>query len=133
MPGNTLLLVREGHDVDKALGRDHLAIDELAPHILAVERAQAVVKDAARAQIEVAGFHLEALRSPPLHQVSALGVRLPYEITRRIADARDNELLRRVRAAASSFSCGHAFSQWARDTRSSAATTAAVSSCSAAA
>ena len=83
--------IGEGHHEDDTLGLDDLAIDEAAPHLLAVRRAQAVVEHAAGPEIERAGDPNEALRPPPMFQALELAMRLPDEIARRIEHAGDDE------------------------------------------
>ena len=60
--GDGTLLVGEGCDENEAVRREDFAIDELAPHFLAVGHAEAVEELAAGAEVDVA----EADGSSPL-------------------------------------------------------------------
>lgn len=93
MARHAALRIRERHDEDQPLRSLDLAVDEPAPPVAAVGRRHAVVEDAAGAQVDLAGVHLEACWPPPLLQALGFGPRLPHPVARRIKDARDNELV----------------------------------------
>src|SRR4029078_10909866 len=93
------VLVGERRYEDEPLFRDDLAIDELAPHLLAVRRAEEIVEDATGLEIDLGGDHLEALRSPPLLELLCVGPCFPHAASRRIDDAGDDESFVWMRSA----------------------------------
>src|SRR5215218_9125047 len=87
--------IREGIGEDDPLGHHDLAKYALGPDLAALGRSHAVVRDAARAEIDLAERRREALRTPPAHEVLRLGPRLEHELARSVEHARDDKLLLR--------------------------------------
>src|SRR5438067_13228351 len=57
------VLIGERVDEDEPLRRGDLAIEELSPHLVAVGRGLAVLKDAAWMELDARLLHLNALRT----------------------------------------------------------------------
>src|SRR5215475_12102308 len=91
MSSDAAILVGKGADEDETLRGNDFAISKLAPHFVAVRRAEAVVKGAAGPEFHFGGGHGEALRGKPFHQTLALGPRFPNELARSIEGARDDK------------------------------------------
>src|SRR5215510_4135619 len=85
-------LICKGIDEDYPLRRQDFAINKFTPHFVAVGSSHAVVKDAARTEIQFNDTRCEAFGPPPSLQALRFGLRLEHELARRIEDARDNEL-----------------------------------------
>src|SRR5262245_6485339 len=85
-------LICKGIDEDDPLRRHDFAINKFAPRFVAVGSSHAVVKDAARTEIQFYDTRREAFGPPPSLQALRFGLRLEHELARRIEDARDNEL-----------------------------------------
>src|SRR5262245_17696521 len=86
------LLICKGIDEDDPLRRRDFAINNFAPHFVAVGSLHAVEKDAARTEIQFYDTRRKALGPTPLLQALRFGLRLEHELARRIEDAGSNEL-----------------------------------------
>src|SRR5712692_391474 len=104
--------IREEIGADDPLRRDDFAIDAFGPKVAALGRPHAVVKDATRAQIDLTDRRGEAVRPPPAHHALGLRPRLEHAVTRRVEDARDDDLSFRGprRCCGSTMCCAHASS-----------------------
>src|SRR5512134_2737839 len=104
--------IRKGIGADDLLRPHDLAIDALPPILLSVGRAHAVMKDASRAQIDLADGRRESFRTPPAHQALGLGPRLENLFARRIEKTRDYEciLLRLYAPGGTGCSFSHGYS-----------------------
>src|SRR5262245_11304951 len=86
------ILICKGIDEDDPLRRHDFAINKFSPHFVAIGSSHAVVKAAARTEIQFYDTRREAFGPPPSLQALRLGLRLEHELARRIEDARDNKL-----------------------------------------
>jgi hypothetical protein len=89
--GDRPLRVREGSDEDEAVGREDLAVDEFAPHFLAVGHAEAVEELATGAEIHLAEAHGAAFGPPPATEVIGVGPEAEYEFAWGVEHAGDGE------------------------------------------
>src|SRR5262249_24598310 len=108
--GHSSSLIGERADEDNAFRLFDLAIDKAAPPH-AGPHFHAVMKDAARLELEFADFELTALWSPPLREALRLGPSFPHQIARRIESPRDLEFT--VRNAGAGLIC-HDYSSLTR-------------------
>ena len=89
--GDSALLVGEGCDENEAVRREDFAIDEFAPHFLAVGHAEAVEELAARAEVHVAKADVTAFWAPPAAEVIGVGPSGEDEFTGSVEHAGDGE------------------------------------------
>ena len=108
------LLVGKRQDRDDLFRRLDLLVGELAPHLVAIVGAHAVVEDAARAQIQRQHAQLKPHGTPPLGQALRLDPRLKHQFARRVERVRDDKV---AAVAVLSFllllCCAHTFSSLA--------------------
>lgn len=95
--GDGPLLVREGCDENEAVGREDFAVDEFAPHFLAVGHAEAVEELAAGAEVHVAEADGAAFGSPPAAKVIGVGPSGEDEFAGGVEHAGDGEAVVRAR------------------------------------
>src|ERR1700733_1462897 len=89
--GDVALWVGEGRDEDKPVGWKDLAVDEFAPHFLAVGHAKAVKELAAGAEVHVAEADGAAFGPPPAAKVIGVGPEAEDEFARCVEHAGDGE------------------------------------------
>src|SRR6266851_5048676 len=79
---------------DDALVPDDLAVHAVERVVLAVGSAHHEAVCTARVEVHLAARQREAFRAPPFADVLRLGPQLPYELARRVEDAREDHLAR---------------------------------------
>src|SRR5262249_10640074 len=91
MARQTASLIGERVHEHKPLWWRDFAIDELAPHLLAVGRAHSVMVGSSRPQIHLRGNDRDALRTPPLPHALGISEAFPQRIAGNIESPRDDE------------------------------------------
>src|SRR5262249_5578059 len=106
-------LIRTRIGVDNPLRFDDFAINTRAPKLLALGRSHTEEILASHTKIYLAGGRGEVFRPPPLRHSLRLSPSLPYQLARRVEDARDDDLtIGGVRRATFCVAFGHAFSPY---------------------
>lgn len=95
--GDGTFLVGEGCDENEAVRREDFAIDELAPHFLAVGHPEAVEELASGAEVDVAKADGAALWSPPVAEVIGVGPGGEDEFAGGVEHAGDGEAVVRAK------------------------------------